>query len=172
MEFCAGKTLTAMMKGKAPVGTILRGMHDLALKVREIHQAGFAHNDLKPDNVILETSTDGAVRARMIDFGLCTRLGVSPGFEGKPEGHRHVAPELLRRGVATVESDTFSLGILLRLVLGTYASSFPEKDFELLHLAEAMICPDPHWRPRFQMCLEVLADNRDAPRRESGEEGL
>lgn len=80
MEFCAGKTLTAMIKDAAPVGTLLRGIHDLALKVQEIHQAGYAHNDLKPDNVILETSGDGAVRARVIDLGLCTRLGVSPGF--------------------------------------------------------------------------------------------
>ncbi|XP_063601901.1 serine/threonine-protein kinase PknG-like [Penaeus indicus] len=165
MEFCAGETLTAMMKARAPVGTILRGVHDLALKVREIHQAGYAHNDLKPDNVILETSADGAVRARVIDLGNCTRFGVSPGFQGKPEAHRHVAPELFQRGVGTVESDTFSLGIILRLVLGTYASSFPE-DFELLHLARAMMCPDPHWRPRFPMCLAVLADNRDAPRQE------
>ncbi|XP_047474205.1 probable serine/threonine-protein kinase 2 [Penaeus chinensis] len=165
MEFCSGKTLMAMLLDTAPVTTILRGIHDLALRLREIHQAGYAHNDLKMDNVIVDTSPDGAVRARVIDLGLCTRLGKSPGFQGEPEEHRHVAPELLQTGVATVESDLFSLGFILRTVLRAYASSFPE-DFELLHLARAMICPDPHWRPSFQMCLDVLADNLDAPRQE------
>lgn len=45
-----------MLKDAAPVGTILQGIYDLALKLQEILQAGKAHNDLKPDNVILETS--------------------------------------------------------------------------------------------------------------------
>lgn len=76
-----------------------------------------------------------------------------------------MAPELLQMGIATVESDTFSLGVILCVVLRTYVSSFPD-DFELLHLARAMVCPDPHWRPRFRLCLDVLAGNLDAPRRE------
>ncbi|XP_027213610.2 uncharacterized protein [Penaeus vannamei] len=113
MEYCNGKTLQAMLMEAAPVGTLLRGIHDLALRLREVHQAGFAHNDLKIDNVILEVTTDGAVRGRLIDLGLSTRLGESPGLLANPKDFPHIAPELLRRGAATVESDLFSLGAIL-----------------------------------------------------------
>lgn len=112
-----------MLKDAAPVGTILQGIYDLALKLQEILQAGNAHNDQKPDNVILETSALGAVRPCAIDLGLCTRLAESPGFQGDPEVSRHLAPELFQRGVAIAETELFSLGFLLCVVLGTYFSS-------------------------------------------------
>lgn len=126
MEFCVGKTFVAMLSDAAPVSALLRGIHDLAPRLREIHQAGYVHSDLKLDNVILEEGDDGSVRARVIDLGLCTRLGESPGFQGLPESHPHGAPELLRDGVASVESEVFSPGMILKGVLQVHASSFAE----------------------------------------------
>ncbi|XP_042893993.1 mitogen-activated protein kinase kinase kinase mlk-1-like [Penaeus japonicus] len=166
MEFCKGKTLRRMLLDDDPVEIVIRGIYDLALKVRQIHRRGYAHNDLKLDNVVVKPSADGReVTARVIDLGLCTRLGVSPGFQGEPEDFRHIAPELLKMGVATVESELFALGNILDLAVQWYSESFPE-DCELRHLAQAMTCPDPHWRPDFQMCLDVLADNLDVPLQE------
>nr|XP_027224520.1 uncharacterized protein LOC113816660 [Penaeus vannamei] len=165
MDYCGGGTLQSMLKDAAPVGAVLRAVHDLALRLEEIHRAGYAHNDLKVDNVMVETGADGRVRARLIDLGLCGRLGESPGLEGDPKVHRHVAPELLRRGVSSVESETYSLGYVLRDVLRAYAGSLP-RESELRCLARAMTCPDPLRRPAYQLCLAGLADSLEAPRRE------
>jgi len=165
MEFCIGKTFLTMLSDTTPVSTLLRGIHNLVLRVREIHQAGYVHNDLKLDNVILEEGADSSVRARVIDLGLCTRLGEIPGFQGVPENHPHIAPELLRNGVASVESDVFSLGMMLKGVLQVHARSFPQ-EFELFHLAQAMTRLAPRERTPFQRCVDVLADNLDVPRQE------
>ncbi|XP_037790107.1 probable myosin light chain kinase DDB_G0275057, partial [Penaeus monodon] len=131
-----------LIEDKAPVSTILRGIYDLALRVQDIHLAGFAHNDIKKDNVILETSADGLeVTARLIDLGLSTRLGVCPGFSGDPEFFSHMAPELLQMGVVSVESDLYSIGNILRSVLERYPKAFPE-ECQLSFIAWNMTCSE------------------------------
>ncbi|XP_063587689.1 spermatocyte protein spe-8-like [Penaeus indicus] len=161
MQFCPGKTLKDMLEEKAPVSTILRGIYDLALKVQDIHLAGFAHNDIKSDNVILETSADGLeVTARVIDLGLSTRLGLRPGFQGDPGFLRHMAPELLQMGAASVESDLYSFGNILRSVMEQYSEAFPE-ECQLRFMVWNLTCSQPEWRPPFQMFLDVLANSLD-----------
>ncbi|MET0165597.1 MAG: protein kinase [Vicinamibacterales bacterium] len=83
------------------------------------HQAGLVHRDLKPDNVMV--TRDG--RVKILDFGLAKPLatplagqhtqtaiseaGMLVGTIG------YVAPEQVRGGAATAQSDLFSLGVVL-----------------------------------------------------------
>jgi serine/threonine-protein kinase len=75
-------------------------------------------------------------RAVLMDFGTGRELvGASASATSLAGTPLYLAPELLRGGVATVQSDVYSLGVLLyRMVTGTYpvhARSLP--DLRLAH---------------------------------------
>jgi serine/threonine protein kinase len=68
------------------------------------------HRDIKPANVVVEA--DG--RAVLTDLGLGLRSALErcgSNFSGTP---MFMAPELLEGGAATVRSDLYALGVLLR----------------------------------------------------------
>jgi serine/threonine-protein kinase len=83
-----------------------------------VHKAGLLHRDIKAQNVML--ATDG--RAVLMDFGTGRELGGASGSASSLAGTPlYLAPELLRGVDATVQSDIYSLGVLLyRMVTGTY----------------------------------------------------
>ena len=94
------------------------------------HAVGVLHKDLKPSNLLME-STDAGERLRLVDFGQAqvspeqmaalklTRLG-EEAQGGSPSGTPHyLAPELFSGTAPSIKSDVFSLGVLLyQLVVG------------------------------------------------------
>lgn len=42
----------------------------LVLGLKTLHQSGFAHLDVKPENVLLDVSEDGQLVAIISDFGI------------------------------------------------------------------------------------------------------
>lgn len=91
----------------------------LAVAVDTVHRAGFIHRDLKLDNVML----DGEARIRLIDFGLCKRIGDVDGAED-PLSRRMalrcgslvgtagcVAPEVLAKQPYGCSSDWWAVGV-------------------------------------------------------------
>jgi serine/threonine protein kinase len=100
--------------------------------VSAVHRAGLLHRDIKTQNVML--ARDG--RAVLMDFGTGRELGGASGSASSLAGTPlYLAPELLRGGDATIQTDIYSLGVLLyRMVTGTYpvhARSLP--DLRLAH---------------------------------------
>ncbi len=94
--------------------------------VSAVHKSGLLHRDIKAQNVML--ANDGSVV--LMDFGAGWDTGDS-GVAGSLAGTPlYLAPELLRDGDATVQSDVYSIGVLLyRMLTGTYpvrARSLPE----------------------------------------------
>ncbi|MCQ8193219.1 protein kinase domain-containing protein [Streptomyces rugosispiralis] len=83
---------------------------ELCGALRAVHQAGLAHRDVKPGNILLARD-----RPRLIDFGIAraaddtrhTRLGVSVGSPG------FLAPDQAVGGVAAAPADVFSLAAVL-----------------------------------------------------------
>jgi formylglycine-generating enzyme required for sulfatase activity/predicted Ser/Thr protein kinase len=86
----------------------------LARGLAEAHRQGVLHRDLKPSNVLLTASGE----VKLLDFGLAERfdpsgsprLSASLLLAGTP---RYMAPEVLRGGSPTPQSDIYSLGLTL-----------------------------------------------------------
>ena len=117
MEFVRGRTLKQIVDdGKVFSGAeaVQIGV-DVAHAVAAMHSAGVLHRDIKAQNVAL--ADDG--RAVLMDFGTGRDLADnSSDVAGTP---LYLAPEILVGGDATVQSDIYSLGVLLYyLVTGSY----------------------------------------------------
>ena len=95
--------------------------------VAAVHRAGLLHRDIKAQNVML--ASDG--RAVLMDFGTGWEVGDASASDTSSAGTPlYLAPEVLRGGPATIQSDVYSLGVLVyRMLTGTYpvrARNLPE----------------------------------------------
>ena len=120
MELVGGSSLRAYLQ--AHVRTDVRSACSIACQVAEAlasaHAQGVVHGDVKPENVALPA--DGHVK--LLDFGiakmqcedtltLTTQLPQSD--RGLCGTLAYMAPELLRGGAASAQSDLFALGVML-----------------------------------------------------------
>jgi eukaryotic-like serine/threonine-protein kinase len=121
MEFVRGRTLEQIVRSDGPMSaqeTSIVG-ESLCGALAAIHQAGLLHRDLKASNIMREAGG----RIVVIDFGTSTEIEA-----GNQDGGRYLvgtplymAPELFEGASASVETDIYSLGVLLfYLTSGTY----------------------------------------------------
>ncbi|HEX3904828.1 MAG TPA: serine/threonine-protein kinase [Polyangia bacterium] len=120
MEFLDGEDLQTRLErvGALPPETVVPIVNQVASALAEAHAAGVVHRDLKPDNVFLVRAPDGAVFAKVVDFGLskvlktsATKLTVARAVFGTPE---FMAPEQAegRQDAIDHRSDQWSLACL------------------------------------------------------------
>ena len=110
MEFVDGEDLRSLLRriGRLPKDKGIQIAQQICLGISAAHQQGVLHRDLKPANIML----DGRGQVRITDFGLA-RLAADavPGeIAGTPS---YMAPEQRTRGETTVQSDLYSLGLVL-----------------------------------------------------------
>jgi len=86
--------------------------------VERVHEAGFVHNDLKPDDIIIWKRSDGGLEVVLLDLGLAARSK-----RGGPGGTvAYAAPERLEGEAGSERSDLWALGaIIFELLAGTRA---------------------------------------------------
>jgi len=121
MELIRGETLEQLLQKRGPFGAreaVLVGI-DLCRALAAIHAAGLIHRDVKAQNVMRE---DGG-RIVLMDLGTGREIGPSQRYSvadlaGTP---LYLAPEIFDGMSASVQSDLYSLGVLLyHLVTGSY----------------------------------------------------
>ena len=115
-EYVRGQTLAAMISqgGALPprdaVALVVEVMEALVCA----HAEGVIHRDLKPSNVFI----DEAGRARVMDFGIATRVQ-APGSAGVSATGTpgYMSPEAAQATPATALMDVFSMGLVLAEML-------------------------------------------------------
>jgi eukaryotic-like serine/threonine-protein kinase len=117
--------------------------------VQFAHQNLVVHRDLKPDNILV--TEDG--RPRLLDFGTAKLLSPSTdglGSEFTRQGFQsftpqYASPEQVLGNPITTASDTYSLGVLLYLLL-TGVLPYELKEFTTAEMVR-VICEHPPRRP-------------------------
>jgi serine/threonine protein kinase len=119
-ELLCGRTLAEIVEQdgpmSAPEATVF--VESVCRALAAVHRAGLLHRDIKAQNVMRESGG----RVVLMDLGLGREadLRLASGFDlaGTP---LYLAPELFTGGSATVQSDIYSVGVLLFfLVTGQY----------------------------------------------------
>ncbi|MEP6619174.1 MAG: serine/threonine-protein kinase [bacterium] len=108
MSYVEGETLAQRVRSRGPMpateGT--RVLREVAWALAYAHAQGLVHRDVKPDNILLESSTG---RALVADFGIAAAIGdvMAAGVSGTPE---FMSPEQALGGDVDARSDLYGLG--------------------------------------------------------------
>ena len=133
MDLIEGQTLEQRVRdGRLSAGEAMYVGKELCRALAAVHQADLLHRDVKAQNVM--RASDGG-RIILMDFG-AGEFRSAPSA-GRPQGTPlYLAPELFTGAAATVQSDIYSLGVLLYyLVTGRFPVE--GKSFTDLALAHA-----------------------------------
>ena len=121
MEFIQGRTLEQELRDRGPFDAdeVARIGVDLCRALSAVHDEGLLHRDIKAQNVMRDT------KGRLVlgDFGTGRELdeGIDTPARDVAGTPLYLAPEIFARQPATVQSDLYSLGVLLyHLVTGSF----------------------------------------------------
>jgi serine/threonine-protein kinase len=180
MELLSGTSLGAWAASGVDLPRALAVLVQICDGLGAAHQVGVVHRDLKPDNVIVVPTSDGAELVKLLDFGvakLLNRDDEDVGFQtaagsviGTPA---YMSPEQAGGMVVDARSDIYSLGaIMYELFTGEpmfRGRSFGE--YVRKHLTETPVPPsqtaggaaiDPRLEALILRCLDKDPDQRFA----------
>ena len=111
MEYVDGEDLASLLRriGRLPPDKAVEIARELCAGLAAAHDKGVLHRDLKPANVMI----DGRGRAQITDFGLAVGVEDDKGGAEVSGTPAYMAPEQLAGKGASVQSDIYSLGLVL-----------------------------------------------------------
>ena len=122
MEYFDGKNLEDCPT--LSLGDVLLVFRLIATALNAMHQHGYVHCDVKPNNILMNKS--GAIK--IIDLGQSCKIGtVKRRIQGTPD---YIAPEQVKRKPMTPKTDIFNLGATMYWALtGKHAPTLiPKKN--------------------------------------------
>jgi hypothetical protein len=161
-KYIAGSTLAQRIKENRPsVAEAAELVATVAETLHYAHKQGIVHRDIKPGNILLDTSSKPFVA----DFGLALRetdVGKGPCFAGTPA---YMSPEQARREGHRVDgrSDLFSLGVVFYELLTGRRPFLADTIEELLEQITSMETRPPRqWDDAIpkeleRICLKALS---------------
>ncbi len=182
MEYIKGQNLRDLIKtsGSLTVETAVNLTHQLCEALGSAHQKGIVHQDLKPSNIMVDSSG----QAYVMDFGLARSFyrpeeGIAKGVTGTPQ---YMSPEQAQGEKVDQRADLYSLGIIMYEMLTGKRPFKAESREEYMrkHIEETPLPPsglNPRILPplektilrclekekgkRYQSAEEILVDLRD-----------
>lgn len=173
MEYIEGVNIDQVSEIKRE-STFLNILDQLAAVLYYLHQANYIYFDIKPENIIVE-STKAKPIIKLIDFGLSSYLPDLKDEFSKGTAE-YLAPEILRNEKPDQRADLYSLGILLyklaygklpfntNIELEIYHTHL-EKNFEFpscryssktINVIKKLLAKDPN--NRYSTTLEIYKD--------------
>src|SRR6184192_3260493 len=151
MELVKGETLEARVRRDGPMqlALALEVIEQAARALAAAEACGVVHRDIKPSNVMLESDSSGALRVKLIDYGVARVMGpqtqsgaeqTHAGFIGTPA---FASPEQFAgAGQMPVDtrSDIYSLGVTLWYLL-TGRTPFVGRTMEEIHARQTTELP-------------------------------
>src|SRR5882762_7021167 len=122
MELVKGETLEARVRrdGPMPLAVALEVIEQAARALAAAEACGVVHRDIKPSNIMLESDSSGALRVKLIDYGVAKVMNpeaergaeqTQTGFIGTPAfaSPEQFAPSEQRK--IDTRADIYSLGV-------------------------------------------------------------
>ena len=165
MEYVPGRTLRDLLteRGKLSPREALDIMEGVLAGLAAAHEAGIAHRDVKPENVLL---TDTRV-VKVADFGLARLLaGASQTKSGMIIGTAaYLAPEQVSGGTADARTDVYAAGVMLFELLTGHQPHTGDDPLSVAHKHVNEVVPPPSslvpGLPPALDTLVALATSRD-----------
>jgi eukaryotic-like serine/threonine-protein kinase len=183
MEYVEGVPLTKIVADNGPLPP-----HRAAEIVRQTgealaaaHDVGLVHRDLKPDNILIAKTRDGADLVKVVDFGIAKAAG-NESQKVTKTGHvigtpDYMSPEQLSGDKLDGRSDVYSLGLVAFYVLtgALPFSSDSAQESLILRLTDspkrlAAANSDVEWPRHVQAILDRALERRAADRYQSASE--
>jgi len=139
MEFIKGEELSSLLRriGRLPEDKALQLARQICAGLAAAHDVGFLHRDLKPANIMI----DGEGNARILDFGLGGLTDEFADEEIRAGTPAYMSPEQIEGREQTIQSDIYSLGLVLyELFTGKRAFEAPSLH-ELIQLRRRNATP-------------------------------
>jgi serine/threonine-protein kinase len=124
MEFLDGPDLRQAVDktGPMPPARVIHLLCQVTGALREAHETGLVHRDIKPGNLVLCRRGSDQDMIKVVDFGLVRRVGAEAGSSltaigeicGTPET---LAPEVLLGEPAGPAADLYALGVVAYFLL-------------------------------------------------------
>ncbi len=138
MELLDGESLRERLDRSGPLGPeeALSLLLPIAGAMQAAHEQGIVHRDLKPDNVMLVPTDSGAVRPKLVDFGIAKVAwseadGTGAVMIGTPD---YMSPEQVK-GSDTLDhrTDVWSFCVMLYETISGKTPFVGDTTWELLH---------------------------------------
>jgi serine/threonine-protein kinase len=187
LELAPGRSLVEYALDPMPRHQVVELIRALLQGLDHAHAAGLVHRDLKPDNILVEATADGALFPRIVDFGIAVcnvdagddpiagrRLTEANTIIGTPV---YMSPEQAMAKPLDARSDLFSLGVIMYELLAGM-TPFPGTGVDIAYANATKDAPAIAERagvevdPLLEVYLRKLMARRPDARFQSAREAL